>query len=84
MSTLAAQRWGEARHDIDAVWNPWQTELFNKQKEVEQEALKMYKKKKPKKTINYLNDYSNMWGNKVVDKAWELGDFFWTKYDEKF
>ena len=24
------------------------------------------------------------WGNKVVDRAWELGDFLWTKYDEKF
>jgi len=23
-------------------------------------------------------------GDRVVDKAWELGDLLWTKYDEKF
>jgi len=39
---------------------------------------------KPEKTIDYLTGYSNGWGDKVVDKAWELGDFLWTKYDEKF
>ncbi|MCG8410520.1 MAG: C69 family dipeptidase [Bacteroidales bacterium] len=84
MSTLTAQRWGDIRHDIDAAWNPMQKELFENQKTIEAEALKLYKKNKPKKTIEYLNEYSNKWGDKVVNKAWELGDFIWTKYDEKF
>ncbi len=84
MGTLAAQRWGDMRNDVDAVWNPMQTELFENQTKIEEEALKLYKEKNPKKTINYLNKYSNDWANKVVDEAWKLGDFLWTKYDEKF
>lgn len=84
MGTLAAQRWGDIRHDVDATFNPWQTKLFEDQKTIEEAALKLYNKKKPQKTINYLNDYTNECGDKVVDKAWKLGDFIWTKYDEKF
>jgi len=84
MGTLAAQRWGDMRHDVDAVWNPMQKDLFENQKSVEEEALRLYNKKKPQKTVEYLNKYSNDWANKVVDEAWKLGDFLWTKYDEKF
>lgn len=84
MGTLAAQRWGDMRHDVDAVWNPMQKELFNNQLKIEEEALNLYKEKNPQKTIKYLNQYSNDWANKVVDEAWKLGDFLWTKYDEKF
>jgi len=84
MGTLAAQRWGDIRHDVDAFWNPMQKELFENQKRIEEEALKLYKEKKPKKTAEYLTKYSNDWGNKVVDEAWNLGDYIWTKYDEKF
>jgi len=32
----------------------------------------------------HLTGYGIFWGNKVVEKAWELGDLLWTKYDEKF
>jgi dipeptidase len=84
MGTMTAQRWGDMRHDIDAVWNPMQKDLFNNQKTLEESALKIYNKNKPQKTIDFLNEYSNEWGNTVVDKAWDLGDFLWTKYDEKF
>ena len=84
LGTLAAQRWGDMRHDLDAVWVPWQTELIENQKIIEAEALELYKPKKPEKTIEYLTKYTNDWGIKVVDKAWVLGDFLWTKYDEKF
>jgi hypothetical protein len=34
--------------------------------------------------VKYLTDYTQLWGNKVVDRAWKLGDELWTKYDEKF
>jgi dipeptidase len=84
MGTMTAQRWGDMRHDVDAVWNPMQKELFVNQKTVEESALKLYNKNKPQKTIDFLNEYSNEWGNTVVHKAWDLGDFLWTKYDEKF
>ncbi len=81
LGTLTAQRWGDMRHDVEVVWGPWQKELFDKQAKVEEEALAI---KNKKKRIEYLNQYTNLWGNKVVTKAWELGDFLWTKYDEKF
>ncbi len=84
LGTLAAQRWGDMRHDLDAVWLPWQQELLAKQESIEAEALSMYKKNNPDKTIEYLTGYTNEWGIKVVDKAWDLGDFLWTKYDELF
>lgn len=84
LGTLAAQRWGDARHDLDAVWGPWQKQLFKQQKEVEEKAMARFNPKKPAKTIQYLTGYTIEWGNKVVDKAWEMSDAFWTKYDEKF
>jgi dipeptidase len=84
LGTLTAQRWGDMKHDVEAVWKPWQTELFRNQKQIEKEALNLYKPDNPDKTIRFLTDYTNDWGYKVVKKAWELGDFLWTKYDELF
>jgi len=84
LGTLTAQRWGDMRHDVDNVWNPWQKELFEAQKSIEEEALKLYNVKKPEKTIEFLTRYSLEWGDKVVEKAWDLGDLLWTKYDELF
>jgi len=84
MGTLAAQRWGDARHDVDNVWNPMQKEMFENQKLFEEKALKLYNEKKPQKAINFVTKYSNDKANEVVDKAWKLGDYLWTKYDEKF
>ncbi|MCK4853018.1 MAG: C69 family dipeptidase, partial [Bacteroidales bacterium] len=84
LGTLAAQRWGDMRHDIDAVWNPWQQELLDKQQSVEAEAMRLYKKEDPQQCIEHLTGYTGKWGNQVVEKAWELGDFLWTKYDELF
>lgn len=84
LGTLAAQRWGDMHQDIDAVWIPWQKELFDNQKTIEAEALDLFNPKKPEKTIEHLNGYTNEWGEKVVSEAWKLGDLLWTKYDEKF
>lgn len=84
LGTLAAQRWGDMRHDVDKVWDPWQKELFQNQKYIEEQALNIYSPNKPDETIKLLTEYTNEWGYKVVKKAWELGDFLWTKYDELF
>jgi dipeptidase len=83
LGTLAAQRWGDMRHDVTAVWRPMQNELFRKQATFENKTLEIYKKD-PKGAIEQLTGYAVFWGNHVVAKAWELGDFLWTKYDEKF
>ena len=83
LGTLTAQRWGDMRLDVKNVWEPIQHKLFDNQKEIEQKALQLYKIDK-KEARHFLTDYSILWGNKVVEKAWKLGDFLWTKYDEKF
>lgn len=84
LGTLTAQRWGDMRKDVDAVWVPWQKGLFNNQNLVDKKALELYDPANPEQTIKYLTSYTYEWGDKVVKKAWELGDFLWTKYDEKF
>ena len=81
--TLACQRWGDMRYDVEKVWKPIQQQLFNDQKGVEAEALQLYQKK-PKKAIEFMTNYTISWGDKVVNEAWKLGDYIWTKYDEKF
>ncbi|MCU4175401.1 dipeptidase [Carboxylicivirga sp. N1Y90] len=80
MSTLAGIRWNDARKDVDAVLLPLQKEIFAKQTETEKAAMNMNRKQ----TTAYLTRYTDMWGKKVVDTAWQLGDDLWTKYDEKF
>ena len=83
LGTLTAQRWGDMRYDVEAVWNPMQEELFQNQKKLEAEALELYKKDS-EKAIELLTDYTLKWGDRVVKEAWMLGDFLWTKYDELF
>jgi dipeptidase len=83
LGTLTAQRWGDMRHDVSAVWEPMQAELFSNQPKIEQEALALLKKN-PKKAREFLTKYTLQWGNKNVEQAWKLGDRLWTKYDEKF
>ncbi len=83
MGTLACQRWGDMRHDVEKVWKPMQTQLFNQQARIEEEALMLFDKD-PFKAIMFLTAYTDKWGNKVLDEAWKLGDLLWTKYDEKF
>ena len=83
VGTLSAHRWGDMHKDVWAVWKPMQRELFDNRKKVEAEALKLLKKN-PKNARQYLTDYGIEWGNKVVERAWKLGDELWTKYDEKW
>ncbi len=83
LGTLTAQRWGDMRHDVDAIWNPIQQELFDRQPSFEQQAVQMYSQDRGKGRA-FLTSYTNHWGTVVIDKAWKLGDYLWTKYDEKF
>jgi dipeptidase len=83
LGTLTAQRWGDMRHDVDKIWNPIQQELFDNQKNFEKQAVQMLQQD-PAKGHAFLTGYTGQWGNYVVNKAWKLGDYLWTKYDEKF
>jgi dipeptidase len=81
--TLAAQRWADMRKDVQEVWKPMQEELFSNQNRVEAEALQLFREN-PDQSKQYLTQYSMEWGEKAVERCWKLGDFLWTKYDEKF
>jgi len=83
LGTLAAQRWGDMRHDVRAVWDPMQVELFSNQEKIEAQALELLKIDRDK-AIKFLTDYTNEWGIKATERAWKLGDELWTKYDELF
>jgi hypothetical protein len=72
------------RYDVNEVWDQWQDKLFADQEAFEQEALDLYRKGDYKDLYETLTGYTMKWGNLVVDKAWELGDMLWTKYDEMF
>ena len=81
LGTLTAQRWGAMRYDVRNCWDPVQKELFDNQNAFEQKAVKI---KNKKKRCALLTNYTVNQGTRVVKKAWDLGDFLWTKYDEKF
>ena len=81
LGTLAAQRWGDMRHDLDEVWIPMQKEVIEEVARLE-EKLEGVKSKKER--TQELTGITLKWGELVVEKAWKLGDFLWTKYDEKF
>ena len=84
LGTLTAQRWGDMRYDVNEVWDRWQEELFRGQIAFEAKALELYEKGENEKLTEYLTGFTMEWGEKVVDKAWEMGDMLWTRYDEKF
>ncbi|TSA35650.1 MAG: peptidase C69 [Porphyromonadaceae bacterium] len=81
LGTLAAQRWGDMRKDVDTVWLPMQQEIFRRTAEIEKQ-LQGVTNPAERKTL--LTEFTVNWGNEVVKSAWKLGDFLWTKYDEKF
>jgi len=83
LGTLTSQRWGDMRYDVDSVWNPMQLHMINSQKEIDKQALELYNQNK-KDAIEFLNQYSTEQGEKVMKEAIKLGDYLWTKYDEKF
>ena len=83
LGTLAAQRWGDMRYDVRAVWDPWQADLFANQQDIEEEALELWNKDRDA-AVEFLTKYSYRWQEKVVDRAWLLSDELWTKYDELF
>ena len=81
LGTIAGKRWGNMRQDIDNTWMPFQKELLDNQKKIEAEALKLYNPQKPAACINFLTKYTCEQADKAVDKAWDLGDLLWTKYN---
>lgn len=80
LGTLSAQRWGDMRKDVDKVFIPLQSKYFEEQAKIDEQYLNLNKKKRKE----FLTNRSKQLGGEVVEKAWEIGDHIWTKYDEKF
>jgi dipeptidase len=80
LGTLSAQRWGDMRHDIDKVFIPLQKSYFEEQAKIDEQFMSLSNKKR----VGFLTNRTIQLGNEVVEKAWEIGDGIWTKYDEKF
>ncbi len=81
--TTAAQRWGDMKKDVEKVWKPVQEGLLLNQQRIENQAIALYRKN-PASAVSFLTGYSISRGNEAVRRSWDLGDYLWTKYDEKF
>jgi hypothetical protein len=69
--------------DVDAVWVPMQKSFIDELPEIDQQILMLYKED-PDKAKALMTEYSGKKGIMVMERAIKLGDFLWTKYDEKF
>jgi len=69
-----------AIQDVRKAQDKWEKGAIARTKEIDDKALKLYKKS-PEKATEYLNDYCNENANSVVNAWWELGDFLLVKYN---
>lgn len=82
-SKLAYIRYQEMKEDLRKVWLPIEDRAFAKQREIEEEALRLYKAD-PAKAEAYLTKYCHDIANQAVEDYWKLGEFLWSKYNNSF
>jgi len=75
--------YGELKPILDEVRVPLQRELFDKQKEIEEEALKLYKTN-PVAAQDFLTDYTVSTMNRVEKAYWEVLDELYYKANNNF
>ena len=83
VSQLALFRWQVMSQDIEKVWKKIEEKAFADQAEMEEEALRLYKKN-PKKAREFLTRYCHDIANKAVKAYWKLGDELWGRYTRYF
>jgi dipeptidase len=83
VATLAAQRWGEMRHDVAEVRDPLQQAYLERQPEVDRRATELLAED-PEAARAWLTELSTAACLEVTEAYWRLGDHLWTKYDEKW
>jgi len=83
VSNFANLRYSDMVKDMQAVQNKLERTMLNQQEAIEETAMVLYKKDK-ETAVEFLNDYSNDQGNKVVDEWRELGFFLITKYNDGY
>ena len=82
-SKLATFRYGDMKGDLEKVWKAIEDDAFAKQKEIEEEALRLYKSD-PAKAREFLTKYCHEIANKAVEDYWKSGDDLWSKYNTRF
>lgn len=79
VDNMANLRFQDIANDIRAVRDPFEAEMFNNQKAVEDEAMGLYKKD-PKLAQEYLTKYSNDKMDRVTEMFLNLRDQIIVKY----
>jgi len=82
-SKLSHMRYQQMKEDLRQIWQPIEEAALTRQKEIEDEALRLYKVD-PAKAEEYLTRYCTEVANKAVDAYWKLGDTLWAKYNNLF
>ncbi len=79
VDNLANLKFQEISKDVHAVRDPFESEIFTKQDQIELEAQMLYKKS-PKEAQEYLTNYSNGKMNNVTEMYIGLRNTIITKY----
>ncbi len=83
VSQLALLRWQAMTRDIARVWQEIESQAFEDQDRIEQEALQIYKKD-PGRAKVFLTEYSHKLAEGAVEAYWKLGDELWGRYTNYF
>jgi len=75
LGTITAKRWNDMRKDIEEVWQPMQKEVYHEFMQLEKSLQEL---KGDTERSRIISEFTLKWGDKVVNKAWKLGDFLWT------
>lgn len=79
VDNLANLRFQEIAEDVREVRTPFEADIFDKQKSIEEKAMKLYEGN-PKEAQKYLTDYSNELMNDVVKMFTQLRNDIITNY----
>lgn len=71
VDNLMYLKWQDANKDMLNVQQTFEKELFGKQKEIEDEALELYKAD-PQRAKSFLTDYTNKKMNKILNLYTDL------------
>jgi len=82
-SKLSYMRYEEMKSDLQAVWEPIETEAFARQAEIEAEAQRLYRQD-PADAREYLTRYCHELAGSTVSAYWQLGDDLWSKYNNRW
>jgi dipeptidase len=82
-SKLSYFRYQGMQEDARKVWQTIEDAAFARQKEVEEEAVRLHRTN-PAQAESFLTEYCLGIADKAVEAYWKLGDELWSKYNNLF